>query len=89
MNLLICGLAIWVGPFEKRDEILECSYFVLDYFLVTMSWWNDLWLNEGFASFMQYKSADGVFPGWSLVNKFNYSFFLRSGFYQPIDIQRP
>ncbi|XP_016093811.1 leucyl-cystinyl aminopeptidase [Sinocyclocheilus grahami] len=30
--------------------------------LVTMRWWNDLWLNEGFATYMQYMSIETVFP---------------------------
>jgi alanyl aminopeptidase len=30
--------------------------------LVTMSWWDDLWLNESFASWMASKTMDRVFP---------------------------
>ena len=34
--------------------------------LVTMRWWDDLWLNESFATFMSYKAVDHVFPEWKL-----------------------
>ena len=32
--------------------------------LVTMGWWDNLWLNEGFASWMQVKAAEHFFPLW-------------------------
>jgi len=32
--------------------------------LVTMNWWDDLWLNEGFASWMENKASYDLNPGW-------------------------
>ena len=31
---------------------------------VTMVWWDDLWLNEAFATWMAYKMVDAWKPGW-------------------------
>lgn len=32
--------------------------------LVTMRWWDDLWLNEGFASWMEGKATNDLNPSW-------------------------
>ena len=38
--------------------------------LVTMEWWTDLWLNEGFASYMGPKAVDDRFPEWKLWDQY-------------------
>ncbi len=39
--------------------------------LVTMQWWDDLWLNESFANMMQYIATDALFPSWEIWTDFS------------------
>lgn len=39
--------------------------------LVTMEWWNDLWLNESFADLMEYLSIDQLEPDWRMWMEFS------------------
>ena len=38
--------------------------------LVTMEWWDDLWLNESFASVMEYYAVDAIHPEYKIFEGF-------------------
>lgn len=41
--------------------------------LVTMAWWDDLWLNESFANMMEYVAIDAIEPEWKVWEGFHTS----------------
>lgn len=50
----------WVVPEEVLDlECVRCSLFSC---LSTQEWWTDLWLNEGFASWIEYPCLERFLP---------------------------
>jgi tricorn protease interacting factor F2/3 len=38
--------------------------------LVTMKWWDDLWLNESFATYLAYKAVNHFYPEWRILDKY-------------------
>ena len=79
-----CAAGIWVAQvtlhahpaFELRKshsrwvrwrDWLYCS---VQWFgnMVTMRWWDDLWLNEGFANTLMYFALDAIYEPWEVVS---------------------
>ncbi|KAJ7335681.1 hypothetical protein JRQ81_013622 [Phrynocephalus forsythii] len=60
-------LGTFIYQYNRATE-LHCNWFGN---LVTMEWWNDLWLNEGFASYFGYLGAHYIEPTVSLDHHFS------------------
>jgi aminopeptidase N len=52
---------------DRQDVFLTIAHEMAHQWfgdLVTMDWWDDLWLNEGFATWMENKAAAQLHPEW-------------------------
>jgi len=65
------------GSIESKERVAEVVAHEIahQWFgnLVTMKWWNDLWLNEGFATFMSYKAIQNSVPDFDTSFYFLFS----------------
>lgn len=60
--------------YERIAEVV-CHELSHQWFgnLVTMKWWDDLWLNESFANNMEYEAPNALFPQWNVWNDYKAS----------------
>lgn len=64
---------IWIKDRVWQDIVASTIHifsFCQQWFgnLVTMNWWNNIWLNEGFATYMSFLAADSVEPTFKIVS---------------------
>jgi puromycin-sensitive aminopeptidase len=70
--------ALLIDPVNSSQAARQRVAAVVDHELAhqwfgnytTMEWWTDLWLNEGFASYMGPKATDHRFPAWDIWTQY-------------------
>ncbi|CDK25436.1 unnamed protein product [Kuraishia capsulata CBS 1993] len=58
--------------YKKRVAYIVAHELAHQWFgnLVTMDWWDELWLNEGFATYVGYLAVDHIYPDFEIFTDF-------------------
>ena len=70
-SMLLAGKTATIGT--KKSVALTVAHELSHQWfgdLVTMKWWDDLWLNESFASVMEYFAVDYAYPEYKIFEGF-------------------
>lgn len=63
-----------ITPLQAKVRIAEVIAHELVHMwfgnLVTMKWWDDLWLNESFATYLAYKAVNNSYPEWEVMKEY-------------------
>jgi glutamyl aminopeptidase len=61
----------WFGnlgmTFQSSTETCKMLLTLSTLFAVTMKWWDDTWLNKGFATYISFKGIEKYAPEWKIV----------------------
>lgn len=49
-----------------------------NFFLYSQEWWTHLWLNEGYASFVEFLCVDYLFPDYDIWTQFATDYYCRA-----------